>query len=160
MLPVQVRRRLIFLTIGKYFDNFFLRPLAWASRMIVIGKKNTPSKAYNILGKALHKGSPVVIFPEGQRSPDGLLQEIRSGAFRLAAETGSVVYPVLINNLFGFYSRGGKPHKRPVTLKLLEPINPEEVKAELVKNDDVNLEKILALKWSEAIREAQEDCLL
>lgn len=155
MLPVQVRRRLIFLSIGKYFDNFFLRSLSWACRIIVIGRKNTPSKAYSILEKALRKGSPVVIFPEGQRSLDGLLQEVRHGTFRLAAKTGSAVYPVLINNLFGFYSRGGKPHKRPITFNLLEPINPEELKSEFVKND-VNLEKTLALKWSEAIRKAQD----
>ena len=155
MLPVQLRRRLIFLSIGKYFDNFFLRPLSWASRIIVIGRKNTPSKAYSILEKTLRKGNPVVIFPEGQRSPDGLLQEIRPGTFRLAVETGSIIYPVLINNLFGFYSRGGKPHKRPVTVNLLEPIDPGELKAKLGKKADVNLEKILTLKWSEAITKAQ-----
>lgn len=45
----------------------------------------------------LKKGSPVFFFPEGTRSKDGKLKEFKQGAFRLAAETGVDILPMVIS---------------------------------------------------------------
>lgn len=44
----------------------------------------------------LERGMPVMIFPEGTRSPDGALLPFRDGAFRLAIETGADVLPIAV----------------------------------------------------------------
>src|SRR5207248_363511 len=41
----------------------------------------------------LERGIPVMIFPEGTRSPDGELLPFKDGAFRLAIQTGADVLP-------------------------------------------------------------------
>jgi len=44
----------------------------------------------------IQKGSSVVFFPEGTRSPDGVLRPFKTGAFRLALETGAQILPIVI----------------------------------------------------------------
>jgi 1-acyl-sn-glycerol-3-phosphate acyltransferase len=44
----------------------------------------------------LARGAPVLLFPEGTRSPDGRLQPFKDGAFRLAHEAGCPVVPIAI----------------------------------------------------------------
>jgi 1-acyl-sn-glycerol-3-phosphate acyltransferase len=45
----------------------------------------------------LARGAPVLLFPEGTRSPDGRLRAFKDGAFRLAHEAGCPVIPVAIS---------------------------------------------------------------
>jgi 1-acyl-sn-glycerol-3-phosphate acyltransferase len=40
---------------------------------------------------------PVLLFPEGTRSLDGVLQQFKEGAFRLACEAGCPLIPVAIS---------------------------------------------------------------
>ncbi len=44
----------------------------------------------------LDTGLPVMIFPEGTRSPDGALQRFKDGAFHLAIEAGVPILPLAI----------------------------------------------------------------
>lgn len=44
----------------------------------------------------LDSGLPVMIFPEGTRSPDGSLQRFKDGAFHLAIEAGVPILPLAI----------------------------------------------------------------
>ncbi len=46
----------------------------------------------------LRSGDPVLIFPEGTRSPAGGLHPLKTGAFRIAAIAGVSVVPVLIRS--------------------------------------------------------------
>jgi 1-acyl-sn-glycerol-3-phosphate acyltransferase len=50
--------------------------------------------------RLLHRGEPLLIFPEGGRSPDGTLQRFRAGAFRLALAARAPVVPVTIAGAF------------------------------------------------------------
>ncbi len=47
--------------------------------------------------KTLAEGSSVLIFPEGTRSPDGVLQAFKPGAFRLALEARAPILPIVIS---------------------------------------------------------------
>ncbi len=45
----------------------------------------------------LARGNPVLLFPEGTRSPDGRLQSFKDGAFKLAHDAGCPVIPVVVS---------------------------------------------------------------
>jgi 1-acyl-sn-glycerol-3-phosphate acyltransferase len=45
----------------------------------------------------LRRGMPVMIYPEGTRSPDGEIKEFNKGAFTLAVEENCPVFPIVID---------------------------------------------------------------
>jgi len=54
----------------------------------------------------LSEGRPLIIFPEGTRSPDGHLLQFRDLAFRLATEAGVPVVPVVLHSDTRFMPHG------------------------------------------------------
>ncbi len=68
------------------------------------------------------QGAVLVIFAEGTRSHDGKVQELHSGAFRLAAKIGAKVLPVGIAGTFEGLPRGATwPKRRAINLRFAEP---------------------------------------
>jgi 1-acyl-sn-glycerol-3-phosphate acyltransferase len=66
---------------------------------IKIDRENR-EKAVRSLKKAVEKikkGTSIMIFPEGTRSPDGQVKEFKKGAFVLAIEAGVPIIPVSIS---------------------------------------------------------------
>jgi 1-acyl-sn-glycerol-3-phosphate acyltransferase len=76
----------------------------------------------------LAAGSPILLFPEGTRSPDGVLQEFRVGAFKLAIEAGCPVIPVAVSGTYrGLPKHGFMLRDRMDALvRVLEPIHPAD----------------------------------
>ncbi|RPJ01927.1 MAG: 1-acyl-sn-glycerol-3-phosphate acyltransferase, partial [Deltaproteobacteria bacterium] len=54
-------------------------------------------RAMNEAARKIHDGMSVVIFPEGSRSPDGLIQPFKKGGFALAIKSGVPIVPIAIN---------------------------------------------------------------
>jgi 1-acyl-sn-glycerol-3-phosphate acyltransferase len=76
----------------------------------------------------LAAGSPILLFPEGTRSPDGVLQDFRAGAFKLAVEAGCPVVPVAVSGTYAGLPKHGillrnRMHAR---VRVLEPLHPAE----------------------------------
>jgi 1-acyl-sn-glycerol-3-phosphate acyltransferase len=70
----------------------------------------------------LAAGEGVAIFPEGTRSRDGRLREVRSGAALLAIRSGAPVVPVGIAGTHRlFRGRWHIPHRSKVTFRIGEP---------------------------------------
>ena len=61
------------------------------------GDKDSGAEAMRRCAQWLDKGVPVMIFPEGTRSPDGNMLPFKEGAFRLAAETGAELLPIAVD---------------------------------------------------------------
>ena len=82
----------------------------WAlylSPMIIINRSNA-AKAKKTLAQAaenIRGGSSVLLFPEGTRTHDGVMQSFKRGAFHLAYQSGAKVIPVAINGSFEFMRR-------------------------------------------------------
>jgi 1-acyl-sn-glycerol-3-phosphate acyltransferase len=60
------------------------------------GKRTAINRLDNLV-EPLKDNLPVMIFPEGTRSPNGELRRFKSGAFMLAKENGFKVQPMVVN---------------------------------------------------------------
>jgi 1-acyl-sn-glycerol-3-phosphate acyltransferase len=60
------------------------------------------------LEAVLEDRRPLILFPEGRRSPDGQLVEFKPGAAMLAVRTGAPIVPVHIRGAFQALPRKGK----------------------------------------------------
>jgi 1-acyl-sn-glycerol-3-phosphate acyltransferase len=90
------------------------------------GDKESIAKMMAACERWLSRGVPVLMFPEGTRSPDGEIKAFKDGAFRMAVTQKCPVIPVVIcgtsNTLpkHGFVmSTGARCH-----MKVLPPVDP------------------------------------
>ncbi len=77
----------------------------------------------------LERGSSVLIFPEGTRSPDGRMRRFRQGAFALAQEVGVPVIPVAVKGTRDALPKHGMVFRQKGTLNIdvhiLDPVSPD-----------------------------------
>lgn len=75
----------------------------------------------------LQRGVSLMMFPEGTRSKDGEVHPFHNGSFKLAAECGCPVVPVVVNGTFPIY-QGWKVMAFPgtITIRVLDPVTVEE----------------------------------
>jgi 1-acyl-sn-glycerol-3-phosphate acyltransferase len=73
---------------------------------------------------SIRAGNSVMLFPEGTRAPDGILQAYKSGAFRLAFETRTTILPIVISGTHLAIRKGGLlVHRNQcIRLTVLDPI--------------------------------------
>jgi len=71
---------------------------------------------------------PILIFPEGTRSPDGQLKPFKRGGLRLLVEAGLTVVPVRIHGTYEAYPRHALAIRTGLPLKLIiaDPVRPED----------------------------------
>jgi 1-acyl-sn-glycerol-3-phosphate acyltransferase len=83
-----------------------------------------------ILGRLL-AGGGIILFPEGTRTRDGLLQPARSGIGLAVIKSDAPVVPVRVFGTFEAYGRHSKfPHPHPIAVKYGQPILFEALRAE------------------------------
>jgi 1-acyl-sn-glycerol-3-phosphate acyltransferase len=76
--------------------------------------------------KRLTRGTCVVIFPEGTRSPDGELHSFKSGAFVIAIESGIPILPVAVKGTFQAGPKSAiRVYPHPVEVRIGAPIPSE-----------------------------------
>lgn len=69
--------------------------------------------------RTVESGQPLVVFPEGSRSPDGQLQPAEPGVGLLVAKASAPVLPVRIRGAHAALPRGsGRIHFRPLSLTI------------------------------------------
>jgi 1-acyl-sn-glycerol-3-phosphate acyltransferase len=88
--------------------------------------------AYREALRVLASGDALGIFPEGQRSELGPMGELRSGAARLAMETGAPIVPITIggaSRAWPKYRLLPKPAK--IVVRYHKPIRPDQLKDNL-----------------------------
>jgi 1-acyl-sn-glycerol-3-phosphate acyltransferase len=106
-------------------ESIFRIPLlGWQMRMsrdipIERGNKDSAKQAIDAMRDRLTRGSSVIVFPEGTRSPDGSIAPFREGAFRLAIELGVDVVPLAVDgteNTLPKHSLTFRPTRASVTV--------------------------------------------
>jgi 1-acyl-sn-glycerol-3-phosphate acyltransferase len=90
--------------------------------------------------QVLHDGRPLVLFPEGTRSPDGHLLPFRDFPFHLALAAGVPVVPVAIHTQVRFMPQGSvsidSPQRCVFRMKVLPEIRP----ARGLRSPDISIE--------------------
>jgi 1-acyl-sn-glycerol-3-phosphate acyltransferase len=85
----------------------------------------------------LEKGEAMLFFPEGTRSPDGEMHELKSGIALLARRAGVPVVPVAIDGTFGCWPRQRKlPRPGRIRIVVGEPVRygPRTRKGEILSD--------------------------
>jgi 1-acyl-sn-glycerol-3-phosphate acyltransferase len=91
--------------------------------------------------KVLEAGKPLLVFPEGTRSEDGLLRGFKNGSFYAAVRAGVPVVPVALEGTHLLMKKGafdtGDGTMRTVKVKVGAPIHPLAVGREGAKVNDL-----------------------
>jgi 1-acyl-sn-glycerol-3-phosphate acyltransferase len=153
ILGGHIRRPVRFIMYYKIFDVPVLKWVFKAAKAIpVAGYKEDPEmfeQAFKSVREALADGDLVCIFPEGGLTPDGTLQEFKSGVERIIKETPVPVIPMVLNNLWGsMFSRKDKlKDRRPrkflakIDIVVGQPINPENVNKKMLHEHVIKLKQ-------------------
>jgi 1-acyl-sn-glycerol-3-phosphate acyltransferase len=98
---------------------------------IPVARENAEMKSLRAIFNSLKAGGAVAIYPEGTRSPDGLLAEPKPGAGMIACKSRATIIPVRVFGTYEAYGRqrklpkiGGRIHiayDRPMTTEALDP---------------------------------------
>lgn len=84
-------------------------PAGWAFRIAAIhpvDREAADLEAFRTAMRILEEGQVLAIFPEGTRSPDGVLQVVREGAGMLALRSGAPVLPVAVADSDRLWPKG------------------------------------------------------
>jgi 1-acyl-sn-glycerol-3-phosphate acyltransferase len=94
---------------------------------LVRGDKQSIAKMVAECEQWLDKGVPVLLFPEGTRSPDSQLLPFKDGAFRLAQTKGVPLIPIALTGTADTLPKHGLVLKRRAHCKVsvLEPVDPK-----------------------------------
>jgi long-chain acyl-CoA synthetase len=115
-LPGKLRRRVTIAMSGEMIldmrhgrnqGNWFLNLLAPIGYLLMTGLFNVfplPQfsgfrRSFQHAGEAMDRGYSVLVFPEGRRADDGVMQPFKTGAGLLWKELGSAALPVYIDGL-------------------------------------------------------------
>lgn len=93
------------------------------------------------------RGFRISFFPEGTRSKDGRIEPFRGGAFRVAAEAGVPVVPLVLAGTHGAFERIGAP------------IRPATVAARYLPHRTVTPAQAGDPAWRESLRVEMTECL-
>ncbi len=143
LVGCAITRRVFFLGRANLFPypllGWALQKLGW----IPLKTHRLDRKAFGIALSHLKKGNPVVIFPEGSRTVDGMLQEGRPGIGYLVAESKCQVIPLFISGTFKVLPVRAKwPRRFPVGVCMGKPIDFVHEFKEDLSNSKVFYEKV------------------
>jgi 1-acyl-sn-glycerol-3-phosphate acyltransferase len=141
IVTAAIPRYIRWIVIYEYYDLWYLRWILRRMRFIRI-ENNLPKQAF----RALSQGDIIGIFPEGRRSWDGRLAQLRPGAAALARRTSSLVVPLAVSGTFAALPRTRRSCKfSRVTVRIGKPLSfsmPENRKEDYKGLDQDNAQKI------------------
>lgn len=123
-------RRTFFLGKAEYMRSWFTAKLFPAMGMIPLEREQTRQAmaALRVAADTLQRGHPIVIYPEGTRSRDGLLHRGHTGVAQLAIMSGAPIVPVGLvgtDRIQPIGARVPRPFQR-ATVRFGEPLDPAD----------------------------------
>ena len=111
-LPYRTFKRLFFVGASEYFATPFTAWLATQMNVVPVDPDANLVRAMQAGGFGLRRDRILVLFPEGERSPDGAPRKFKKGAAILSHQLGVPILPVAIDGLEIVWPRGRPPQWR------------------------------------------------
>lgn len=134
-------------------ENFRLPFIGWNMRLnryvpLVRGDRESITRMMDDCRRWLRRGVPVLLFPEGTRSPNGEVRAFRDGAFRLAAEARCPVYPIVIAGTARTLPKHGLvlTGRADCTVRVLDPVDPSLLGGDVAALRELVRDRIVAEK--------------
>jgi 1-acyl-sn-glycerol-3-phosphate acyltransferase len=129
-------------------ENFRLPFIGWnmyLNRTVRVDRGNVRDVA-SMMSRCrqwLQLGVPLMMFPEGHRSPTGELLKFHGGAFKLAADCDCPVIPIVVDGTRPIY-RGFRVHAGPghITIRVLDPVTLAEAGGKVTRLRDLVAERM------------------
>jgi 1-acyl-sn-glycerol-3-phosphate acyltransferase len=129
---------------------------------VPVDPQGGPSAGLRSILDRVADGDAVLIFPEGTRSPDGMLLQARSGLGLSVIKANAPVVPVRIWGTFEAYGRHSKiPKPKKLTIKYGQPLTFPELRREAETCSKQRLKEIYRQASEQvmmAIRKMTPDC--
>jgi len=106
VLAASLNRKIYFIAKKEVFKNGFISFIFKNLNAISVDRGNTDILAFKKAINILREKKVLGIFPEGTRSSNGELQELKLGAIKIAMKTGVPILPVGIIGTHKIYPRG------------------------------------------------------
>jgi long-chain acyl-CoA synthetase len=143
--PLSVLQNVFHVGAAMYFTNVVMARVARFINVIPIDPDLQLLRAMRAGAAGLRAGKILNIYPEGQRSFDGQLQEFKKGAAILATELNLPIVPVALDGVYRIWPRKSWRFRlAKVRISFGEPIEPRKVAPE-EKDEEVNYEKVTAV---------------
>ena len=117
LVTIPVRRPVYYMAWDRLFQiPVFSTFIRWL-RAFPVDVESHDARATREAVRLLQAGEALMIFPEGERSADGLVGRFKPGAFRLAVSQSAPVLPVTIVGGDRAWPPGrALPRRRPITI--------------------------------------------
>jgi 1-acyl-sn-glycerol-3-phosphate acyltransferase len=106
VLAITVKRKIYFITKKEAFNNFFCNTLLKNLNAFPVDRGKIDIRSLKKSLDILQEKKVLGIFPEGTRSKNGKLQELKLGIIKIAIKTGVPILPVGIIGTHKIYSQG------------------------------------------------------
>ena len=122
-------RNFYFIARQSLFEMKFLGPLINSLNTVSIKRDQADVAAMKTIIELLKKNRSVCLYPEGTRTSDGTIAEIKPGFGLLSRRSGAMVVPVVIEGAFECWPRNRKfPKLGRVAVSYGSPFTPEQIK--------------------------------
>jgi long-chain acyl-CoA synthetase len=116
---------------GAVFGDPFRRLLSRLAQVVPIDPEHGAASSLALGAAVLKRGRNLVWYPEGQRSPTGMLQPFKPGVGMLLEHFHVPVVPVFLQGTHEALPPGNLlPHRKHITVVFGEPLQPEELERE------------------------------
>ena len=144
VLVASLNRKIYFIAKKEVFRNTFISFLLKNMNAFSVDRDNVDMLAFKKAMNILREEKVLGIFPEGTRSSNGELQELKMGALKIAMKTGVPILPVGINGTHKIYPRGiifpiFFKHKIIVKYGTLQHFNKLKSKDKIYQKQELNL---------------------
>ena len=153
IISISCREEVYFLARKSLFEHFlFGMAIRHLNAFPVAGSAQDLS-AFKLIFRLLKEGKKVVVFPEGIRTLDGNLSEIKSGIGMIAMKSQCPIVPTYIHGTFNIWPRGKKFPKiwRKSACVFGSPIRAEDFQG----IDKKEVHEAIARRLSDSILELQ-----
>ena len=129
VITLLLGRRISIITKQELFKIPLFGRAMRAADFVPINRADSRSalKSVQQAARVLQSGMPMLVFPEGTRSPDGKLLPFKPGPFHLALEAGVPVVPITIVGTYEAWPKGSMSLRRgEVVVYFHAPIDPRQ----------------------------------